>query len=172
MLFRSIKNLEDLKSEIFSGNLSDNNPALSLANWITNTPLIYYPWGLQSAAIRFKNSLQENTKIHVIVEDILESCHNGIVAWEKKSKIQPILIRGADDHIKTKERYHVLKNYFHENDIRYKEIFSVQGGILSKLIHLIYLLDFASIYLAVLNKTDPSPVKSIDYVKNRISKNN
>lgn len=169
-VLESIKNLEDLKGEIFSGNLSENNPALSLARWITSTPLIYYPWGLQSAAIRFKNSLQENSKIHVIVEDIVESCHNGIVAWERKSNVQPILIRGTDDHIKTKEKYQILKNYFQENDIRYKEIFSVRGGILSKLIHLIYLLDFASIYLAILNKTDPSPVRSIDYVKDRINK--
>ena len=33
---------------------------------------MYYPWGLQSAAIRFKNSLQENSKIHVITEDVIE----------------------------------------------------------------------------------------------------
>ena len=42
--------------------------------------MIYYPWGLQSAAIRFKNSLQENSKIHAITEDVIEACHNDIVA--------------------------------------------------------------------------------------------
>jgi glucose/mannose-6-phosphate isomerase len=167
-VLESIENLENLKKEIFSGNLSDNNPALSLAKWITNIPLIYYPWGLQAAAIRFKNSLQENSKIHVIVEDILESCHNGIVAWEKESNVQPILIRGVDDHVKTKEKFQILKRYFDENNIKYKEIFSIEGDILSKIIQLIYFLDFASIYKAILEKTDPSPVRSIDYIKDRI----
>ena len=168
-VFESIKNLGKIKKDISSENLSNSNPALSLAEWITDIPLIYYPWGLQAAAIRFKNSLQENAKNHVIIEDVLESCHNGIVAWEKKSTVKPILIRGTDDHIKTKEKYQILINYFKENNIDYKEITSVEGNILSKIVHLIYLLDYCSIYKAILEKIDPSPVKSIDYVKDRIS---
>ena len=166
-VLESIQKLQFLQKEISSENLSENNPALSLAKWMTNTPLIYYPFGLQSAAIRFKNSLQENSKTHVIMEDIVESCHNGIVAWEKKSNVQPILIKGADDHIKTKEKYQILAEYFQQNKIKYREIISIEGNILSKIINLIYLLDYSTIYKAVLNKIDPSPVKSIDYVKNR-----
>ena len=166
-VLESIKKLQDLQREISSENLSENNPALSLAKWITAIPLIYYPFGLQSAAIRFKNSLQENSKIHVIMEDVVESCHNGIVAWEKESNVQPILIKGADDHIKTKEKYQIIVEYFQQNKIKYREIMSIEGNILSKIINLIYLLDYSTIYKAVLNKIDPSPVKSIEYVKNK-----
>ena len=166
-VLESIKELQYLQSEISSENLSENNPALCLAKWITDIPLIYYPFGLQSAAIRFKNSLQENAKTHAIMEDIVESCHNGIVAWERKSNVQPILIKGADDHVKTKEKYQILTEYFQQNKIKYKGITSINGNILSKIINLIYLLDYSTIYKAVLNKIDPSPVKSIDYVKNR-----
>lgn len=168
-VLESIEDLEHLKKEISSENLTKNNPALSLAEWITDIPLVYYPWGLQSAAIRFKNSLQENSKTHVIIENVLESCHNGIVAWEKNSIVKPILIRGTDDHIKTKETYEILKCYFQENKIDYKEIVSIKGNILSKIVNLIYLLDYSSIYKAILNDVDPSPVKSIDYVKDQIN---
>ena len=45
---------------------------------------MYYPAGLQAAAIRFKNSMQENAKSHIITEDIIEACHNGIVAWKNQ----------------------------------------------------------------------------------------
>ena len=166
-VLESIKELQHLQKEISSENLSENNSALSLARWLTDIPLIYYPFGLQSSAIRFKNSLQENAKTHVIMEDIVESCHNGIVAWERKSNVQPILIKGADDHVKTKEKYQILTEYFQQNGIKYKEIISIKGNILSKIINLIYLLDYSTIYKAVLDKIDPSPVKSIDYVKNR-----
>ena len=169
-VLESIKCLELLQKKISSEVITEKNPALSLAKWITETPLIYYPWGLQSVAIRFKNSLQENSKIHVIIEDIVESCHNGVVAWEKKSKIQPIFIKGVEDHIKTKERYEILGDYFQKNHIEYKEIFSISGNILSKIINLIYLLDYCSIYKAILDKEDPSPVKSIDFIKNKINK--
>jgi glucose/mannose-6-phosphate isomerase len=130
--------------------------------------LVYYPWGLQSAAIRFKNSLQENSKTHVIVEDVIESCHNGIVAWEKNSNVQPILVRGHDDHIKTIERWKILKQFFDEQGIEYFEIKSIDGNILSKIVNLIYLLDYSSIYYAVLHKVDPSPVNSINFVKTRL----
>jgi glucose/mannose-6-phosphate isomerase len=165
----TLKKLEEVKKQISKEDLSENNIAISLAKWISNTPLIYFPWGLESVAIRFKNSLQENSKIHVIIEDVVESCHNGIVAWERKSNVQPIMIRGIDDHFKTKEKYEILKEYFHQNKIEYKEIFSVEGNILTKIISLIYLLDYVSIYKSILEGIDPSPVKSIEYIKKMIN---
>jgi Predicted phosphosugar isomerases len=79
----AVNELEKTKKIIFSGNLKEGNISLELAEWIKDIPLIYYPWGLESAAIRFKNSLQENSKLHVITEDVVEACHNGVVAWEK-----------------------------------------------------------------------------------------
>lgn len=164
----SLIELENLQKQISSSNLTDSNPALDLAKWITKTPIIYYPYGLESSAIRFKSALQENAKIHVITEDVIETCHNGIVAWERTSSIQPILLRGYDDYIKTKERYEIIKEFFSTNNIEYKEIYSVSGNILTKLIALIYMLDYTSIYKAILSKIDPSPVSSIDFIKAKL----
>jgi len=167
-IINSLEQLELLSKEISSENLSDKNLSLNLANWITGTPVIYYPWGLNTAAIRFKNSLQENAKTHAIIEDIIESGHNGIVSWERPSDMVPIMIEGKDDHIKTKERWTILRQYFEENNIRYKEISSLDGGILSKIMSLIYLLDYATIYYAARLGIDPSPIKSIDFIKERL----
>jgi len=164
----SISCLEDLRKKISYNNLNENNPSLELAKWIKEIPLIYYPWGLQAAAIRFKNSLQENAKLHAITENVIEACHNGIVAWERPSNIKPILIEGHDDYVKTKERWAILKEYFDSKNIDYKEITSIRGNILSKLINLIYLLDFSSIYYAILLKIDPTPIDSINFVKSRL----
>ena len=167
-IINSLEQLELLSKEISSENLSDKNLSLNLANWITGTPVIYYPWGLNTAAIRFKNSLQENAKTHAIIEDIIESGHNGIVSWERPSDMVPIMIEGKDDHIKTKERWTILRQYFEENNITYKEISSLDGGILSKIMYLIYLLDYATIYYAAILDIDPSPIKSIDFIKERL----
>ena len=164
----SLEQLEKTNKVISSKNLSESNISLDLAEWIKGIPMIYYPFGLQAAAIRFKNSLQENAKIHVITEDVLEASHNGIVSWEKPSIVQPILIEGEDDYIKTKERWKIMKEYFKENNIDYKEVFSIKGNILSKLINLIYVLDYCSIYYAVLSEIDPTPIRSIDYVKKKL----
>jgi glucose/mannose-6-phosphate isomerase len=167
-IINSIKELEKLGNKISSKNLTSGNPAINLAQEISGVPLIYYPWGLQSAAIRFKNSLQENAKMHAMVEDIVEASHNGIVSWEKKSDIFPILLQGYDDYIKTKERWMVIKTYFKKNGINYKEILSIEGNILSKITNLVYLLDYTSIYKSILSNTDPTPVKSIDYIKSKL----
>jgi len=167
----SLEQLELKSKQISSENLSDTNSSLNLANWITGIPVIYYPWGLRAAAIRFKNSLQENAKTHAIIEDVIESSHNGIVSWEGPSSMVdciPIMIEGVDDHIKTKERWAILRQYFEENNITYKEISSLDGGILSKIMSLIYLLDYATIYYAARLGIDPSPIKSIDFIKERL----
>lgn len=167
---KSITELEKSRNNIFSNNLTESNQSLNLAKGITDIPIIYYPWGLQAAAIRLKNSLQENSKIHVIAEDVIESCHNGIVSWETSSNVNPILIQGADDYIKTKERWNILKKYFDEKNIKFQEIKSIEGNILSKLINLIFLFDYASIYKAVISNVDPTPVLSIDYIKKELEK--
>jgi len=167
-ILESISKISKISKQIDSSNLYKSNPSLDLAEWISGIPLIYYPWGLQAAAIRFKSSLQENAKSHVMIEDVIEASHNGIVSWEKPSTVKPILLRGKNDYVKTKERWKILKEYFEQNDIVYREIVSVNGSILSKLMCLIYTLDYASIYHAVLNNTDPSPVASIDFIKARL----
>ena len=58
--------------------------------------------------------------------------------------------------------------FFQQNDIKHRKIISVKGSILSKLINLIYLLDYSTIYKAVLDGIDPSPIKSIDFIKSKV----
>ena len=96
-ILESLTELEKTCKIINSSNLTENNSSLNLAKWIKDIPMIYYPFGLQPVAIRFKNSLQENAKIHAIAEDVIEACHNGIVSWEIESNVKPILIQGVND---------------------------------------------------------------------------
>ena len=168
-VLESLDELEILQKKISSKNLTKENPALELAKWINGIPIIYYPAGLGSVAIRFKNSLQENSKNHVIIEDVIETCHNGIVAWERKTSIQPILIQGEDDNVKTKERWSILEKFFCNKNIEFKQIFSNKGNILTKIVCLIYFFDYVSIYHAILLGVDPTPVDAIKYIKRNMS---
>ena len=107
--------------------------------------------------------------MHAITEDIIEACHNGIVSWERPSTVKPILIQGYDDYIKTRERWKIIKEFFEGKKIDYFEIHTVNGNIISKLINLVYLLDYATIYRAVLSNIDPTPIRPIDFVKSKLS---
>lgn len=167
-VLQSIKEMTKTSKRINSSNLTKSNSSLNLAKWLSGIPIVYYPWGLQAAAVRFKSSLQENAKSHAMIEDVIEASHNGVVSWEKPSNVKPILLRGVDDYVKTRERWNILKEYFVKYGIDYREIESVNGSILAKLVCLMYLLDYASIYYAILSQTDPTPVKSIDFIKKRL----
>ncbi len=167
-VLESFDEMERSQKKISSSNLNEKNPALNLAKWINGIPMIYYPWGLQAAAIRFKSSLQENSKSHAMAEDVIEACHNGVVSWENNSNVKPILLQGEDDYIKTKERWIILKEFFENNKIQYWEVKSLKGNILTKLVNLIFLLDYTSIYYAIFSKIDPASIKAIDYIKSRL----
>ena len=164
----AINNLQTVREKISSSNLARNNTSLTLAEWITGIPVIYYPQGLAPAAIRFKNSLQENVKIHSMIENVIEACHNSIVSWERSSIAQPVLIEGSDDYITTKERWKIIKEYFKINGIDYGNVFADKGGIVTKLVSLIYILDYATIYRAIMSNIDPTPIRSIDFIKEKL----
>ena len=70
-VLESISILDITKKNISSENLTESNDSLKLAQFVKEIPCLYYPAGLQSAATRFKNSLQENAKMHVISEDVI-----------------------------------------------------------------------------------------------------
>ena len=166
---KSIMKLKKLKENISSENLQSNNLSLKLAQSISPIPVVYFPFGLGAVAIRFKNSLQENAKMHIMVEDVIEAAHNGIVAWENNSKItRPNLIQGKNDNIKTKKHLKVLKKFLHGKKIKYDEVISLEGDILTKIINLIYLFEYVTIYRAIINQVDPFPVKPIDFIKKRV----
>ena len=166
----SISHMSSLRDRVRSSNLDpSSNPALALAEWLSGVPVIYYPAGLRTAAVRFKNSLQENAKMHATAEDVIEACHNGIVPWALGAAAgRPVLVRGRDDHAKTRQRWSILESMFRDRGIPHYAVDSVGGDILSKIVNLVYLLDYATIYRAALSGTDPTPIEAIDYVKGRL----
>ena len=58
-----------------------------------------------------------------MVKDVVEASHNGIISWERKSNVNPILLEGNDDFIKTKERWKIFENYFNEKILNIKKLF-------------------------------------------------
>jgi len=166
-VLESIQSLNSIQKNFLSS--FEESLEYNIAKSLDKIPTIYYPFGLQAAAIRFKNSLHENSKLPAIIEDVIEASHNNIASWSNNPNTFPILIQGTDDHPKTKERWSILKEFFKNNDIQFKEIYSPNGYILTKLISLIYSFDIISIFRAMLLEIDPSPISPIQYVKSKLS---
>ncbi|WOV93440.1 MAG: SIS domain-containing protein [Candidatus Nitrosoabyssus spongiisocia] len=165
VIIDSLNALSNMREKISSNNLTDQNPAINLASWISKVPFIYYPAGLKAITTRFKNSIHENMKKHAYIENVIESCHNQIMAWEEKTDVMPILLRGTDDHHKTIERWNMVKEILQIHNVEYREEIVSGNNILSKTISTIYKLDYCTIYGAIMSGMDPYPIESINHIK-------
>jgi glucose/mannose-6-phosphate isomerase len=164
--------IDDLKKEINVDSPLNKNIAKRIALKIFNSfPVIYSSIHLKSVAYRFKTQLNEVSKIFCRVEYFPELCHNELAAWMKKIKPKNssiILFRSNFEPPYITEKILNLieevtslgKNNFHEIKAR-------GNNYLEEVLSLIYIGDFISFYLAILNKVNPSSIDIITRFKEK-----
>ena len=100
--------------------------------------------------------------------------HNELVGWKvlkrHMEQIAVVFLRDKDDHKRVKIRIEITKSIVQEFAGRVMEIESEGKSPLARIFSLIYLGDWVSYYLAMLNGVDPTPVKVIDYLKDELAK--
>ncbi|MBA4312846.1 MAG: bifunctional phosphoglucose/phosphomannose isomerase [Chlorobiaceae bacterium] len=164
------------KSKIYSS-LNNTNTALQLAKQLyMKLPVIY------SAADRFdivnlrwRGQIAENAKQLAFGHVLPEMNHNELVGWKvlrrmMEEEIAVIFLRDKDDHPRVKLRMEITKSVIEQYASKVIEIQSEGKSVLARMFSLIYLGDWTSYYLAILNGIDPTPVKVIDYLKNELGK--
>ena len=167
----SLESLSELSPLINSSVPTERNIAKQLASFMQDiTPICYHSPLMGPAGIRFKNSLNENAKKHVICDDIEEVCHNGIVpfSYEEPDRYGVVFLRSKGEEGMLSKKFDALQTFLRGRRIRFFEAFSFGESMLAKLMCSIYLLDFSSIYLALLKGYDPSLTPAIDYIKSAL----
>lgn len=116
---------------------------------------------------RFKDSLNENAKIHCLRESVLEASHNEIVPFTYGNDYHPkVLFLGwTGDPTIVKERFKKIKQLFKDLGQAFMDINTYEQNLTSAMITSIYLLDFVTIYMAISRGIDPSPTPAIDILK-------
>ncbi len=124
-------------------------------------------------ATRWKGQLNENSKILAMTNVLPEMNHNEIVGWsglpELRKIAQVVYLRDKGEHPRVSIRFDVMKDIISKYAPAPIEIYSKGEGLLARLFSLINLGDFLSVYLALPADEDPTPVKSIDYLKSKLS---
>ncbi len=123
----------------------------------------------EAAAVRWRGQLNENSKVLAFSGLYPELNHNEIVAWPSHKSIAQtshvVTLRDTEDHARIDRRIEVTTDLVRKGGARVSQVWSGNGTPLARMLTLIHLGDFVSVYLAVLRRVDPTPVAPIDTIK-------
>jgi glucose/mannose-6-phosphate isomerase len=172
------QNLIELRDELVPENPTENNQAKQIALKLQGeTPIIYGEGIFNAIARRWQTQLNENAKILAWHSSFPEMNHNEIEAWAKddnSKKFTAILLR--DDfrsESQLQKRVKLTKTSILEKNPKKVIEIVAKGGeerdYLARMLYSMYLGDFVSIYLAILQGINPSPVSTIEAFKRDLS---
>jgi len=169
-----IQSLEALLGSLREIIPTSSNQAKQLATKLYGKIAVIYGAGiLTEVSRRWKTQINENSKTWAFHETLPELNHNAVVGYqfprELASKIYVVLLRCPSLHPRTLIRYQVTSELLEQNGVSHQIIDTQAEHKLSQMMSLIFFGDWVSYYLAMLNETDPTPVKVIDYLKKRLS---
>jgi glucose/mannose-6-phosphate isomerase len=173
-LFEAIGVLNQISSANSCKIQIKDNFSKKLAIRIGDTVPVVYGHGLfTGVARRFKQQFNENSKIPSRWDTFSELNHNEIVGWEQPNKFSKIyskiFLRDKNEYRQISSRIDLTIDLLSEPS-RAFEVWSKGDTALAKMLSLVCIGDFTSIYHAILNRIDPTPVKTINQLKEKIER--
>lgn len=134
------------------------------------TPLIYASEQFGAVAYRWKTQFNENSKVAAFAHVFSEMNHNEIVGYQSMSreKFISIFIRDNQDNERIIKRMDITKEIISQK-VDVVEVYTKGSSMLSRLFSALHYADYASYYLALQNKIDPTPVNVIENLKKRLA---
>jgi glucose/mannose-6-phosphate isomerase len=164
--------LEKVSGENAPEKPTEENQAKSLAQGLNGTIPIIYGFGTYRAvAQRWKQQFNENAKVPAKWETFPELDHNEVVGWQKAGSLAKCLsmvfIRDQTEPLEVRSRIEITKSLMPKTSKQF-EVHAEGEGTLAKMLSAILVGDFTSVYLAVLRNVDPTPVKTINLLKQKL----
>ena len=154
----------------------ENNPVYQLANKLYNKlPIIYADSGsLETVAVRLKGQICENSKILAYHSIYPEMNHNEIVGWENNeeyfSNYYVLWLMDEEMNSRNKSRKNIISEILSDLNVSQQEIEVDGNSFKERFLLLIHYGDWLSYWCGILHNTDPSPVKNIQTLKDKLSK--
>jgi glucose/mannose-6-phosphate isomerase len=162
------KSIELLDKE----NSNIKNEAKSIANKLLNKITVIYSLGsCEGTAVRFRQQINENSKMLCWHHVFPEMNHNELVGWTTKNEnIAVVTFHTSFDYDRTVKRYQVCKPLFEKYSSGVIDITAKGNSKLEQFFYLINMGDWISCYLADLKGIDAVEVKVIDHLKAELAK--
>jgi glucose/mannose-6-phosphate isomerase len=152
----------------------DRNEAFRIAKILYNKiPIVYSPADrFDVVNLRWRGQMAENAKVLSFGHVVPEMNHNELVGWKvlrrHMAEMAVVFLRDRDEHPRVKLRMEITKEIVGEYAAKVVEAHSEGRSLLAKMFSLVYLGDWISFYLAILNGVDPTPVRVIDFLKGKL----
>jgi glucose/mannose-6-phosphate isomerase len=145
--------------------------ALISSKLLGKLPVLYATTYYEGVAIRFRQQLNENSKVLCWHQVIPEMNHNELVGWrDKNENIAVILFRDRHEYERNNVRIEINKSVILKYTPNITEIWSKGTSIIEKAIYFIHLGDWISVDLAEKRGFDASEINVINELKSSLSK--
>ena len=175
-LVEAVAVLRKVRDEASPSRPARTNPAKLLAKKLVGKlPLIFGSAGTTGAiAVRAKCQFNENSKQTALANVFPELDHNELVSLAQLKRdghnFSGIVLRDEADNERIKKRIEITKSLLSRQLGGFSELHPQGKSPLARALSLICLLDHVSVYLAILNEIDPTPVEVIGRLKKELTR--
>jgi glucose/mannose-6-phosphate isomerase len=169
-LLEAVDTLKRLSKDLVETRPLASNPAKQIARKLQgHIAIIYGGEILSEVARRWKGEFNENSKAWAFFESFPELNHNAVVGYEfpaeVNGRIYVLMLRSPLLHPRNLLRYEVTAELLAKAGIAYELVDARGQSALAQVLSLVFLGDYASFYLSMLNKVDPTSTDAINLVK-------
>ena len=172
----SIQVLES-QTNTYSDPTTDHKAIQIASHLVSRFPFVYSSAGLLEAVnVRWRGQMQENGKKLAAGNVFPELNHNEIMGWESANgttihgNLGVVVLRDREDSDRVQHRMKVTRGLLSARAGSWEEVESSGEHRLARLVSMINLGDWVSLYLAYMREVDPTPIGLIDRLKEELAK--
>ena len=138
---------------------------------VSRIPVLYSEASYEGVAIRWRQQINENSKMLCWHHVFPEMNHNELVGWTGgDNRVAVLMLRTEDDYQRSQIRMDICKKLMGEKCDTIIEIHAKGSSRLERAFYLIHLGDWLTIDLAELRNEDATAIPAIIFLKNELSK--
>lgn len=167
-----LKQVEQAIELLDKGKSAIKEEATSVAKTLFGKlPVLYSLGSCEGTVVRFRQQINENSKMLCWHHTLPEMNHNELVGWtEKNASLAVVTFRTSFDYERTIKRYEICKSIFEKYSSSVTDIVAKGNSKLEQFFYLINIGDWISCYIADLKQIDAVEVNVITKLKNELAK--
>lgn len=138
---------------------------------VNRIPILYSESQYEGVAVRWRQQINENSKMLCWHHVFPEMNHNELVGWTGgDNRVAVVMLRNEDDHKRSQLRMELCKKLMGEKCDTILEVWSKGSSRIERSYYLIHLGDWLSIDLAETRNQDAVAIPAIIYLKSELAK--